>query len=33
VGRPERGGDASLDFGRARELSGTQLIRSYYRAD
>jgi hypothetical protein len=33
VVRPERGGDAVLDFGRVREVAGTQLIRSYYRAD
>ena len=30
---PARGGDARLDFGRAREVAGTQLIRSYYRGD
>jgi hypothetical protein len=30
---PERGGDAALDFGGAREVAGTMLIRAYYRAD
>jgi hypothetical protein len=33
VVRPAQGGDAALDFGRARERAGTMLIRSYYRAD
>jgi hypothetical protein len=33
VVRPERGGEAALDFGRAREVAGTLLIRSYFRAD
>ena len=32
VVRPDRGGDAALDFGTAREVAGTLLIRSYYRA-
>jgi hypothetical protein len=27
---PARGGDARLNFGRARETAGTWLIRSYY---
>jgi hypothetical protein len=27
---PARGGDARLNFGRAREAAGTWLIRSYY---
>jgi hypothetical protein len=30
---PAQGGDAHLNFGRAREAAGTQLIRSYYRGD
>lgn len=30
---PSHGGDPALDFGRARELAGSLLIRSYYRAD
>jgi hypothetical protein len=33
VVRPEHGGDAALDFGRAREWAGSRLIRSYYCAD
>jgi hypothetical protein len=33
VVRPERGGDSELDFGRTREIAGSLLIRSYYRAD
>jgi hypothetical protein len=28
--RPHPGGDAALDFGRAREAAGTLLIRAYY---
>jgi hypothetical protein len=31
--RPAEGGQAALDFGRARERAGTLLIRSYYRSD
>ncbi len=33
VVRPDQGGDAALDFARARETAGTRLIRSYYQAD
>jgi hypothetical protein len=28
--RPHAGGDAALDFGRAREAAGALLIRAYY---